>query len=160
MPATKAYPNGALAPSDKKTPETRADRDTTKISGPSAAGEDRIPPATASTSTAALIPAASQTRAVGRRDVSVVVTGRPLTQQRMDGGQQLATIGDHRPALAHDWPGHRPPPGPGGEQQVVIPGRAGLPGHMLGEPLTGNRLLVPQAGDPAVREDRRVDRTA
>src|SRR5215467_10465058 len=112
MPATKAYPNGALVPSDKKTPETRADRDVTNTSGPSAAGEDRIPPATASTSTAALIPAASQTRAVGRSDVSVVVMGspvwsrgRPLTQQRVDGGQQLATIGDHRPALAHDRPG-------------------------------------------------------
>jgi len=67
-----------LAPSDKKAPETRADRDVTKIGGPSAAGEDRIPPATASTSTAALIPAASQTRAVRRRDVSIVVTGRPV----------------------------------------------------------------------------------
>src|SRR5215472_1566314 len=77
MPATKAYPNGALVPSDKKTPETRPDRDSTKISGPSAAGEDRIPPATASTRTAALIPAANQTRA-GRRDASVVVTGRPV----------------------------------------------------------------------------------
>src|SRR5215469_13077704 len=145
MPATKAYPNGALAPSDKKTPETRADRDTTKISGPSAAGEDRIPPATASTSTAALIPAASQTRAVGRSDVSVVVTGQPLTQQRVDCRQQLATVGDHRPTLAHDRPGNRTPPGRGGKQQIVVPGRAGLSGHMLREPLAGNRVLVPQA---------------
>ena len=76
MPATKAYPNGALAPSDKKTPEIRADRDTTKISGPSAAGEDRIPPATASTSTAALIPAASHARAGRRAEDSPAVTGR------------------------------------------------------------------------------------
>src|SRR6516225_780516 len=114
MPATKAYPNGALVPSDKKTPETRADRDSTKISGPSAAGEDRTPPATASTSTAALIPAASQTRAAGRRDVSVAVTGQRLAQQWVDGGQQLATVGDHRPTLAHDRPGNRTPPGPGG----------------------------------------------
>jgi hypothetical protein len=41
MPATNAYPNGALPPKDKKMPETRADTDSTKISGPKAAGEER-----------------------------------------------------------------------------------------------------------------------
>src|SRR5215470_8529568 len=118
MPATTAYPRGALVPSDKKMPEMRAERDSTKISGPRPAGDERTPPATASASTAALMPTASQVRA-GQR-----------------GGDCAAVT---EPANA---------------------GGARLAGHMLGEPLTGNRVLVPQAGDPAVREDRRVDRAA
>ena len=67
MPATNAYPRGALVPNDKKMPEMRAETDSTKISGPRAAGEERAAPATASVSTAALMPTASQVRA-GQRD--------------------------------------------------------------------------------------------
>ena len=76
MPATNAYPNGALVPRDKKRPEILADRDSTKTSGPRAAGEERAPPATAITSTAALMPAANQVRAVQRREDWVAVTGQ------------------------------------------------------------------------------------
>jgi len=60
---------------DNKTPEIRADSDSTKTSGPRPAGEERAPPATAITSTAALMPAASQVRAVQRKEDSVAVTG-------------------------------------------------------------------------------------
>jgi len=67
MPATNAYPRGALVPKDKKMPEMRAETDSTKISGARAAGEERTPPATASASTAALMPTARQIRA-GQRD--------------------------------------------------------------------------------------------
>ena len=67
MPATNAYPRGALVPKDRKMPEMRAETDSTKISGPRAAGDERAPPATASVSTAALMPTASQVRA-GQRD--------------------------------------------------------------------------------------------
>src|SRR5215471_15744624 len=63
IPATKAYPSGALAPSDSSAPEMRADSVSTKISGPGAADVARIPAATASPSTAAVTPAASQVRA-------------------------------------------------------------------------------------------------
>jgi hypothetical protein len=75
MPATNAYPRGALAPSDRKVPEMRADRDSTKISGPRSAGDERAPPATASESTAALIAKASQVRAGQRNGDSPAVTG-------------------------------------------------------------------------------------
>src|SRR5262249_56464781 len=63
MPATKAYPRGALVPRERKTPETLADKDSAKISGPRPVGVARTAPATATTSTAALIPAASHARA-------------------------------------------------------------------------------------------------
>jgi hypothetical protein len=75
MPATNAYPRGALVPKDRKMPEMRAETDSTKISGPRAAGEERVPPATASAITAALIPAASQVRAGQRNGESAAVTG-------------------------------------------------------------------------------------
>ena len=74
MPATNAYPRGAVVPSDRKMPEMRAERDSTKISGPRSAGDERIPLATASVSTAALMPAASQVRAGQRNPESAAVT--------------------------------------------------------------------------------------
>jgi len=74
MPATNAYPRGALVPTDKKMPEMRAETDSTTISGPSAVGEERTPPATASVSTAALMPKASQVRAGQRNAESAAVT--------------------------------------------------------------------------------------
>src|SRR5258708_28755463 len=113
MPATKAYPRGGVVPKDSKMPEIRADRDPTKISGPGAAGERRTPAATASASTAALTPAASQARAGQRTDDSPAVTGQAgLTQQRPDSGQPLPALPDHRPASARVRPGHRAPPRP------------------------------------------------
>ena len=74
MPATNAYPRGALVPNDRKMPEMRAETDSTKISGPRAAGEERTPPATASASTAALMPKASQVRPGQRNGDSAAVT--------------------------------------------------------------------------------------
>jgi hypothetical protein len=78
MPATKAYPRGALVPSERNRPEKRADTDSTKISGPRDAGEARNAPATATKRTTALIPAATQTRhgrADRLRDDSPAATG-------------------------------------------------------------------------------------
>src|SRR5205085_1605471 len=63
IPATRAYPSGALAPSDSSTPEMRADSVSTKISGPDATEVARTPAVTASPSTAAVRPTASQARA-------------------------------------------------------------------------------------------------
>lgn len=53
----------------------RAETDSAAISGPRAAGDERTPPATASASTAALTPAASQVRAGPRNGDSAAVTG-------------------------------------------------------------------------------------
>src|SRR5215831_14048428 len=102
MPATKAYPRGTLVPNDKRMPETRADRDSTKISGPHAPGEERTPAAKATASTAALTPAASQARAGQRTCGTLAVTAQAcLPQERADSGQQLPALADHRPALTH-----------------------------------------------------------
>src|SRR5262249_4320199 len=76
MPATKAYPRGARVPRERKTPEILADRDSAKISGPKAVGVARTAAATASTSTAALIPAASHARAGRWEEDSPAATGR------------------------------------------------------------------------------------
>src|SRR6266705_2992267 len=161
MPATNAYPRGALAPNDRKMPEMRADTDSTKISGPDPAAEACTPAARASASTAALTPAASHARADQRREGAPAVIGQTrLTQERADSGQQLPALADHRPALAHDRAGNGGPPRPRREEQVVVPGGPQLMGYVPGEPLAGNRVLVPQAGDPAVREDLRADRIA
>src|SRR5437868_2074809 len=74
-PTPTAVPRGAWVTKDRKMPEMRAETDSTKISGPRAAGEERAPPATASAITAALIPAASQVRAGQRNGDSPAVTG-------------------------------------------------------------------------------------
>src|SRR5262249_7218474 len=91
MPATNAYPSGALVPRDRKRPEIRAETDSTKMSGPRAAGEERTPPATATASTATLIPAASHIRAGLRREGAPAATGPD--SQRIIG-----------PLAASSWP--------------------------------------------------------
>src|SRR5262249_60218921 len=88
-PATKAYPRGAPVPRERNTPEILADRDSAKISGPRPVGVARTAAATASTSTAALIPAASQARAGRWGEDSPAGTGRAPTPPK--GGWRPAT---------------------------------------------------------------------
>src|SRR5262249_18037035 len=76
-PATRAYPSGALAPSASSRPEMRADSVSTKISGPDATEVASTPAATASPSTAAVRPAASQVRAGDHATDSPAATDWP-----------------------------------------------------------------------------------
>src|SRR5215469_15913923 len=152
MPATRAYPTGIFVPSSSRAPEARAESDSAAISGPSDVGDERSPAATASPRTATLTPLATRVRAGQREGGFRAVTGRPESaQQRLDRGQQLGALPDHRPTLAHHWPRNRAPAGPRAEQQVVVPGWPDLAGHVLREPLAGRRARIPEAGNPPVR---------
>src|SRR5215469_6957207 len=158
MPATSAYPMGTLAPASRNSPEIRADSDSTKMSGPGAAGDMRTPAATAIASRTTVTPTASQIRADGRRDTSAVIVRAYSPQQGPHGGQQLPGAADNGAALAGNRARYRTPVRLGREQQVVVPRRNRLIGHVLGEPLTRHGRAIPEAGDAAAWEDRRVDR--
>src|SRR5215467_7063432 len=146
MPATKAYPRGALVPRERNTPEILADRDSAKISGPRPAGVARTAAATASTSTAALIAAASQARA-GRwgEDSPAATGGSPSAAE--GGWRPAAGRFGRSPSRPGSRPDQEPPPTAPGEQTAGSSPRWGPAGRS-------------QAGHPAVREHRRVDRTA
>lgn len=79
-------------------------------------------------------------------------------QQWLNRGQEVPAVADHRTALAHDGARDGTPPGPGTEQQVIVPRGSRLAGYVLGEPLAGDGVLIPQVGDAAVREDGWIDR--
>src|SRR5215469_15596920 len=160
MPATRAYPSGTLAPASRSSPEMLAERVSTTMSGPGAVGDMRRPAVTAMPSRAAVTPTASQIRADGRRDTSAVIFRACSPQQGPDGPQQLPGSADNGAPLADDRARHRAPARLGREQQVVIPRRTRLIGHVLREPLTRHSRAVPEAGDATAGEDRWVDRRA
>src|SRR5262249_37256021 len=132
----------------RKTPEIFADRDSAKISGPKAVGVARTAAATASTSTAALIAAASQVRAGQWGKDSPAATGR--FPSAGEGGWRP---GAGRFGRSPSRPGSRsdrePRPTARGEQTPGSSPRWGPPGvgrHPDGDLDCG--LADVQAGDP------------